>query len=99
MMRTTDYVEKNLASPDAPELVNRLYTALEEEKKRRQEFRQWITPAIKAEFINGVVILHSPAKKRHFNVTDLLSSLLSFYVRIHKLGRGYGKSNDCPYEK
>ncbi len=87
MMSTTKYVEKILASPDAPQQVNRLYTALEEEKKRRQEFRQWITPAVKAEFINGEVILHSPVKKRHFSVTDLLSSLLSFYVRIHKLGR------------
>ncbi len=82
-----DYVEKIMTLPDAPLQLNLLYNALEEEKKRRHDFREWITPAIKAEFINGEVILHSPVKKRHFSVTDLLSSLLSFYVRFKKLGR------------
>lgn len=46
-----------------------------------------MSPGVKAEFINGEIVLHSPVKKRHFSVTDLLSSLLSFYVRINKLGR------------
>jgi Uma2 family endonuclease len=76
-----------MASPDAPQQLDALYAALQNEKKRRNDFREWITPAIKAEFINGDVILHSPVKKRHFSVTDLLSSLLSFYVRVKKLGR------------
>ena len=82
-----DYVEKILASPNAPQQINALYDALQAEKQRRHDFREWITPGIKAEFINGEVILHSPVKKRHFSVTDLLSSLLSFYVRVKKLGR------------
>jgi Uma2 family endonuclease len=82
-----DYVEKIMASPDAPQQLNALYAALQDEKKRRHDFREWITPAFKAEFINGEVIVHSPVKKRHFSVTDLLSSLLSFYVRVKKLGR------------
>lgn len=82
-----DYVEKIMASPNAPQQLDALYAAMQSEKKRRHDFREWITPAIKAEFINGEVILHSPVKKRHFSVTDLLSSLLSFYVRVKKLGR------------
>ena len=82
-----DYVDKILASPDAPQQIDALYEAMQDEKKRRHDFREWITPSIKAEFINGEVILHSPVKKRHFSVTDLLSSLLSFYVRVKKLGR------------
>jgi Uma2 family endonuclease len=81
------YVEKILASPDAFEQIETLNKALLEEKKRRHEFREWVSPAVKAEFINGEIVLHSPVKKRHFSVTDLLSSLLSFYVRINKLGR------------
>ena len=82
-----DYVEKILASPNAPQQIDTLYQAMQDEKKRRHDFREWLTPTIKAEFINGQVILHSPVKKRHFSVTDLLSSLLSFYVRVKKLGR------------
>ena len=82
-----EYVDKIMASPDAPQQIDALYKAIEDEKKRRRDFREWITPAIKAEFINGQVVLHSPVKKRHFSVTDLLSSLLSFYVRFNKLGR------------
>lgn len=82
-----DYVEKIMASPNAPQQLDALYAAMQNEKERRHDFREWITPAIKAEFINGQVILHSPVKKRHFSVTDLLSSLLSFYVRVKKLGR------------
>ncbi len=81
------YVEKILALPNAPQQLDALYEALEDEKNRRHDFRQWITPSVKAEFINGEIVLHSPVKKRHFSVTDLLSSLLSFYVRVKKLGR------------
>ncbi len=82
-----EYVDKIMASPDAPKQVDALFEAMQDEKKRRHDFREWISPAVKAEFINGEVILHSPVKKRHFSVTDLLSRLLSFYASIKKLGR------------
>ena len=82
-----DYVEKIMASPDAPQQVDALFAAMQNEKKRRHDFREWVTPGIKAEFINGEVILHSPVKKPHFSVTDLLSRLLSIYGSIKKLGR------------
>ena len=79
-----DYVEKIMASPDVPQQIDALYEAMQAEKKRRHDFREWITPGIKAEFINGEIILHSPVKKRHFSVTDLLLRLLSFYGSIKK---------------
>jgi Uma2 family endonuclease len=82
-----DYVEKIMSSPNAPQQLHALQQALEDEKQRRHDFREWITPAIKAEFINGEVVLHSPVKKRHFSVTDLLSRLLSIYGSVKKLGR------------
>ena len=82
-----DYVEKILSLPNAPQQINALYDALQAEKKRRHDFREWITPGIKAEFINGEVILHSPVKKRHFSITDLLSRLVSIYGSVKKLGR------------
>lgn len=82
-----DHAQKIWSSPDAPQQIEALYLALQEEKKRRIDFRQWITPAIKAEFINGEVVLHSPVKKKHFSVTDLLSRILSIYASVNKLGR------------
>jgi Uma2 family endonuclease len=82
-----DFVEKIMASPDAPQQFEALRSAIDDEKKRRHDFREWITPGIKAEFINGEIVLHSPVKKRHFSATDLLSRLLSFYGSIKKLGR------------
>jgi Uma2 family endonuclease len=82
-----DYAQKIMESPDAPTQIEALHQAMQTEQSRRHDFREWITPNIKAEFINGEVVLHSPVKKRHWSVTDLLSSLLSFYVRFKKLGR------------
>jgi len=82
-----NYTEKILNSPDAPQQIEALNKAWEVEQKKRHDFREWITPSMKAEFINGQVILHSPVKRRHWNVTDLLSSMLSLYVRRHKLGK------------
>jgi hypothetical protein len=39
---------------------------LDEEKRKRQEFYDWLTDDVKAEFINGEVILHSPVKRRGY---------------------------------
>lgn len=82
-----DHAQKILESPDAPAQIEALMKAMEAEKQRRHDFREWITPDIKAEFINGEVIIHSPVKKRHWNVTDLLSRMLSIYGSMNNLGR------------
>lgn len=81
-----DYAQKILDSPDAPQQIEALNQAMNDEKRRRIDFREWITPDIKAEFINGEMIIHSPVKRLHWKITDLLSSLLSIYVRTKKLG-------------
>jgi Uma2 family endonuclease len=82
-----DYAQKILESPDAPLQIEALQQAMQDEKRRRHDFREWITPNIKAEFINGEVVLHSPVKKRHWSVTDFLSRILSVYSSVKKLGR------------
>lgn len=82
-----DYAEKILERADAPQQLEHLQNALNDERRRRNEFYQWVTEDMKAEFINGEIVVHSPVKKRHWDASDLLSSLLSFFVRIHKLGR------------
>ena len=81
-----NYAQKILDSPDAPRQIEALFQKIENEKQRRREFYEWITPSIKAEFINGKVILHSPVERRHWKTTNLLSSILSVFVSMKKLG-------------
>jgi Uma2 family endonuclease len=59
---------------------------LAEEKKARHAFREWLKPDVKAEFINGEVIMHSPAKRMHNQATKHISSLLDLYVSGRQLG-------------
>jgi len=75
-----------MESPDAPRQIEALNQAMNDEKRRRQDFREWVTPDIKAEFVNGEVLVHYPVKRQHWKITDLLSSLLSVYTRTKKLG-------------
>lgn len=82
-------VEKILLQPDAPLLVQQLNQHLTEERRRRLSFYNWIDEHIKAEFINGEVVVHSPAKKRHLTVTKLLSRLISFYCDLKNLGETF----------
>ncbi|AEE49821.1 Uma2 family endonuclease [Haliscomenobacter hydrossis] len=81
-----------LESPSAPLLANRLIAALEDEKRRRQEFYRDIDDDMKVEFINGEIIVHSPVKKEHTDATGFLYKILDTYVRIKELGYvGYEK--------
>lgn len=84
----TDYslVHQLLERSDAVLQFEKFKAALEEEEKRRKEFREWITPSVKAEFIHGETIIHSPAKKRHWDANLLLSRVLSTYVDVNDLG-------------
>ncbi|TAE47829.1 MAG: Uma2 family endonuclease [Bacteroidetes bacterium] len=60
--------------------------SLTDETQRRKDFYEWVTPDIKAEFINGKIIIHSPVKRQHWKITDLLSRLLSVFASVKKLG-------------
>jgi Uma2 family endonuclease len=45
-----------------------------------------MTPDQKVEFIDGEVVMHSPARNSHLIVTLNISRLLSVYVDLNKLG-------------
>ncbi|HMQ46460.1 MAG TPA: Uma2 family endonuclease [Saprospiraceae bacterium] len=79
-------LEKIMKSPDAPNIADRLQSALKDEARRRRDFRNWVDEGVKAEFINGEVVLHSPVKKEHWQTSDFLSTLLSVYIKIRRLG-------------
>lgn len=79
-------LEAMLESPDLPKQVQALNSALTREQARREQFYEEITEDQKREFINGEVVMHSPAKLRHIEVSDFLNRILSTHVDLHDLG-------------
>lgn len=82
-------IEQIKQQPNLKSLVNELNQMIEEEDRRREEFYNTITETDKAEFINGKIIMHSPVKIEHADVSITLSSLMHFYAQKHDLGRVY----------
>ena len=82
----TEYVTELLEAPDVQLIINRVQAMLNDEKKRRQSFYEWLTDDVKAEFINGEVIMHSPVKRRHLRASKRLFRLLLDYVEAKGLG-------------
>lgn len=75
-----------LDSPALPEILEEGRLALEREQALRAKFYEEITPETKWEFIQGEVVMHSPALNRHLAASEHLLALLSAYVRVHGLG-------------
>jgi len=75
-----------LKSPGAVMVFEEMKTALQDEARRRADFREWLTEDVKAEFINGEIFLHSPVKRGHYLVSDMLNNLLRNFVFLKKLG-------------
>jgi Uma2 family endonuclease len=95
-MTSTIAARTILKSPDAPQQVQALQLALAEEAKRRQAFYEWIDENTKAEFINGEIVIHSPSRKEHWQLSNLLASTLSVFASANKLGRvGVAKVMIC----
>lgn len=75
-----------LEAPDVKLVIERAQAILNDETQRRKEFREWLRDDVKAEFINGEVVMHSPIKRRHLEATKYLVNLLQNYVNLHHLG-------------
>ena len=87
MVQISQHAKQILSRPNALEQVRAMQVILEEEARKRHEFREWLDEDIKAEFINGEIVMHSPVKKRHWQASDFLSRLLSVYTGINDLGQ------------
>lgn len=99
MARMNAFVEELLASPTLPETLARLNAALQEERQRRMRFYEEITPEMKAEFINGQVIMHSPATNEHTEIRGLIENLLSNHVNLHELGLVRSEKSLCVFPR
>lgn len=73
-------------SPQLAEISQRILRKLDEERRVRQQFYANMTPEQKVEFINGEIILHSPARNVHLDVTGWIFVLLHTFVARHQLG-------------
>ena len=75
-----------LDSPRAPILLEEIKNKLEEESKKRVDFYNEVTEQEKAEFINGEIIIHSPVKKIHNEISGNLYKILDTFVIENNLG-------------
>ncbi|WP_229379922.1 Uma2 family endonuclease [Fibrella forsythiae] len=82
----TTRVARLLEAPGARLVIERVQAILDDETQRRRAFREWLTDDVKAEFINGKVIMHSPVRRRHLDATQNLLMLLRVYVQLNDLG-------------
>ena len=80
-------LEEILLSPQLPAHFETIRQTLEAERARRERFYEEMTEDQKTEFINGEVIVHSPAKIRHSVAVANVVFLLEGYVRRHRLGK------------
>jgi Uma2 family endonuclease len=69
-----------------PQLLDELNQYWEDEQNRRLEFYNWITPEMKAEFIEGEIIVHSPVRSKHNVVLVNLVTDLNNFLRKVKTG-------------
>lgn len=79
-------LEPLLNSPQLPLYARALQSFLDEEYHKRESFYDWLTEDNKAEFINGEVVVQTPARNRHTVASMNLSTLLSTYVELNDLG-------------
>ncbi len=75
--------------PDLAGITQTLQDLLKEEARLREEFYNTITEDDKAEFINGEIIMHSPVKLEHVEISGSLQMLLRYFVKLNDLGSIY----------
>ena len=75
-----------MGRPDARLIIDEVDRMLQAEQRLRRHFYETVSEEEKAEFINGEIIIHSPVKKKHDEVSGHLYSLLKTFVIKHQLG-------------
>ncbi len=86
VIKHSSFYNQLMQSPTLKLLMDKTAKKLSAEQKSRKKFYDELTPNVKAEFINGKVIMHSPVKLRYSQASDNLFSLLKLFVLKNKLG-------------
>ncbi len=77
----SDALTELLDSPTLPEAAEVIRRRLEDERELRHRFYAEIRDDQKAEFINGEIIMSSPARDRHLRVKDNVHQLVGTFIR------------------
>lgn len=85
-MGSSEILEKLVERPNAIKIIEAAQSVFEKEKTERQKFYDLLRENLKAEFINGEIIFHSPAQLRHLVVSAKLTRILDTYVAENNLG-------------
>ena len=80
-------IQPLLHSPLLPEIVETLQSRVREEAARRRRFYENLRDDQKAEFVDGQMIMHSPARDKHIAVRQNLERLLGTYVSLQEVGK------------
>lgn len=83
---TTLDLEPILHSPRLPDIAAMFNERLRDEAVRRERFYEEMSDAQKVEFIDGEVVMHSPARNRHLFAKLKLAKLMDTFVDKHGLG-------------
>lgn len=85
-------IDDFLKAPNLRELLDELEVAWQEEQRRRHQFWADVDEGVKAEFILGEIIYHSPVYGRHWKASTRITRHLIPYVYDNNLGEvGYEK--------
>jgi Uma2 family endonuclease len=79
-------LDQLLKSPRLKVYHDQIGERLRQEQAARERFREQMHEDMRAEFINGEVFVHSPAKFKHNRTAQRIFKLLDAYVERHKLG-------------
>lgn len=82
-----DILTPLIQSPKLQEHFIKLRDYIKEEQQKRKDFYDFVTEDMKAEFINGEVIIQSPVSDEHEGTSFDLASLMHIYTVVNKLGR------------
>ncbi|GAB5465219.1 MAG: hypothetical protein Kapaf2KO_06550 [Candidatus Kapaibacteriales bacterium] len=81
-----EIVKHILEQLDAFQLHAELTEKLNDEKKKREWFYEKVDESVNAEFINGEIVLHSPAKVRHWKASGKLALIFGKFLENNALG-------------
>lgn len=79
-------VDELLKASNLRELINELEQAWADEQRRRHAFWADVEEGVKAEFILGEIIYHSPIYGRHWMASTNITTELLPFVKSRKLG-------------
>jgi len=82
----TTVIQQLIHSPSLPAHIQRFWSLLQTEREKRERFYEEMSEDQKVEFINGEIVMQSPAKLRHTIASQNLFTVLSLYVSKHHLG-------------